>query len=308
MISLVADVGGTHTRLALAGPEFGITAMRRFRNGDFGDFRDLLQAYRSEEPLPDLTGACFAIAGPVAGGRAQLTNGTWVFDAAALGDALSAPVRLVNDLVALGHALQDLSSDQMHVIRPVSPPTQNDRALVVGIGTGFNICQVLQDPGGARVLAAELGHASLPGNLRRELETEIGRAARVFRTNEDLFSGPGLGRLHQVATDGSGIDPAALIAAAAQEPEGQAARTVDLAGRLLGLMTRELVLLYLPRAGIHFAGSAGRGLLGSPGRKAFLDAFDQTAPFPSLSAAIPLGLITDDAAGLAGAARVAVSS
>jgi glucokinase len=307
MISLVADVGGTNTRIALAGPEFGITALRRYRNSEHSGFDEVVSAYCSEEPMPELAGACIGVAGPVAGSKARLTNGNWSFDADDLSATLSAPVHLINDLAALGHAVQDLTVNQSKTIRAQPPPSRTGRALVVGIGTGFNVCQVLRCPDGSKVLTAELGHASLPGQLRKELQDVLGRASRVFQTNEDLFSGSGFSRLHRVSTDGADLEAASLIAASLGNPTGQEAQTVALIGKLLGMMTRELVFQYLPRAGIYFAGSAGCGVLDSEARTHFLTAFDQPGPLKSTMANIPFSNITDDAAGLTGAARVAAS-
>lgn len=307
MVVLVADVGGTITRMGLAGPEFGITALRRYDNKEHRSFDEILQIYRAEEPLPDLTGACIAVAGPETGPQARQTNTGWTLEAETLQATLSAPVRLINDLAALGHALPDLTADQLHMVRPEPALSAEGRALVVGLGTGLNACQVLRLPAGSTVLEAELGMASLPGRLRAELQHVLGRASNVFLTNEDLFSGTGLSRLHRLLADGADLDGATLVAAAASDPGGLEAQTADLAGKLLGLMVRDLVYQYMPLAGIYFSGSVGRGLLEKVARNSFLEAFDQDVPFRSILDDVPLTIIADDAAGLIGAARVAAA-
>ena len=76
--------------------------------------------------------------------------------------------------------------------------------------------------------------------------------------------------------------------------------------RLMGLLTRELVFQYLPLGGIHFAGGVSRGILGSPARATFLETVAASGPFADLIAQVPLRLITDDAAALTGAARLAM--
>ena len=60
---LVGDVGGSNTRLALAGPEIGVTALKSFDNDSFTSLEDVLTAYRAQPDLPEFQGACIAVAG-----------------------------------------------------------------------------------------------------------------------------------------------------------------------------------------------------------------------------------------------------
>ena len=302
MTVLVADVGGTNTRVALASAG-QLVHLTRFANDAYGSFAEVLTAYARGRTLPGLRGVCVAVAGPVAGGRAELTNRNWHFDAAELAAPLPGqggiPARLINDLVALGHALPGLTAAQLDVIRAGAAQPSNDQALVAGLGTGFNTCLL---KGGA-VVEAELGHASLPLAIAEELRAQIGDAAGGFRTNECLFSGRGLSRLHQILSgqERRGQD---ILADYATGGDPQAAATVTLTARLLGLFARELVFQYLPFRGIHFAGGAARGILGSAARAEFLSAFEADGRFADHLDRVPVRLIADDAAALSGAARL----
>ncbi|MGC1260378.1 MAG: glucokinase, partial [Jannaschia helgolandensis] len=56
---LVADVGGTNTRVAMA--EGGIVlpdTIRRYSNRDFANLAPVLRQYRVDLPGPDPVGAC----------------------------------------------------------------------------------------------------------------------------------------------------------------------------------------------------------------------------------------------------------
>ena len=313
MTVLAADVGGTNTRLALVGPEAGRPEAARYENRGFSSFYEVLARYCAEHPLPPLGGCCVAIAGPVTSDRARLTNLDWSIDAASIASALPValpgPVVLVNDLFALGHSLGGLRPDQLLQIRaPDHGGAPNDQALVVGMGTGFNICLVRTGRAGALVSGAELGHASLPTSVGAALSAAIGGAADRFSRIEDLFSGRGLARLYHVFSDGALLGGAQILAAYGAGRRGPAAQSVELAARLLGIMAQELVFQYLPLAGIHFAGGAARGILGSQARAVFLRAFDTPVPFGDLIGQVPLRLITDDTAALSGAARHAVAA
>ncbi|MDP5218658.1 glucokinase [Ruegeria sp. 2205SS24-7] len=304
MSVLVADVGGTNARLAMV--RDGIpTAIKRYDNDSHSSFYEVLQAYRDSIDSPPVEACCVAVAGPVNADHARLTNRDWDFDVDDLRSVLGGPkhVRLTNDLVALGYALPHLRAEQLDEIRPVPGPAANDQALVAGAGTGFNACLLK----GTTVVEAELGHVSLPVSVADVLRAELGGAAERFETNEDLFSGRGLARLHQ-AISGTQMSGPQILEQFAQSPGGcEAQRTVLLSARLLGILTREMVLQYLPLAGIHFAGGAARGILGSSAVSTFLAAFEQDGVLADQVARVPIRLIADDAAALIGAAHFVTS-
>lgn len=302
---LVGDVGGTNTRFALV--ENGRPGkVARYANDDFADFTSLLTAFVADHALGSLTDARIAVAGPVTGAQARLTNRDWVFRPKDIAQALpggGARVQLVNDLVALGHALPALCKDQQSLLRaPKSDKGTNGQALVVGLGTGFNVCQVLTTSSGTHVLGAELGHASLPTRLKHTLANLLPDAGQGFATNEDLFSGRGLERLHAARTARTETARNIVDSAAA---DTETLNSVTLAASLLGQLTRELVFQYLPLGGIYFAGTVARGVLKSGARQAFLDAVACDGPFADLVVRAPLHLITDDGAALTGLARMA---
>jgi glucokinase len=312
MTVLVADVGGTNTRIALIGEGRQISGLKRYENDLFPSFDDVLARYTSDHNLPHtLSGCCIAAAGPVTSTQAKLTNRCWTFDAADIAKTLSVGrVYLINDLAALGYCLPDLSADQVSVVRPPRGATQpNTQALVAGIGTGFNVCQVKTTRDGPVVLEAELGHACLPSSVSAALAEALGsqQAAAPFATNEDLFSGPGLSRLYHVLSDGDEKSGQQILTSYDLTIRDPAAITTELAARLLGLFTRELVFQYLPFGGLSFAGGVARGILGSAAQKVFLETLNAPGPFADHIALVPIKLITDDAAALFGAARYAHS-
>ncbi|MFK7753086.1 MAG: ROK family protein [Sedimentitalea sp.] len=302
MTRLVADIGGTNTRLALVDDTGALHAQMRLANDDFDGIKAVLQHFTAHHPAR-INAACLAIAGPVAGTRAQLTNRGWSFDRASLSEQLGgAKLRFVNDLAALGYALPSLNAAQVQAFGArCDTDALNDQALVVGVGTGFNICLVKGDPVAPAVIEAELGHASLPACVADALGDIIGARTRAFPTIEDLFSGRGLTRLDAMVTGEQGRDGADMLRAYG---EGAPVAAVDHVAQLLGLMARQLVFAYRPARGIFFAGSVARGVLGSQAQSAFLRAFATPGAFADLIAATPLNVITDDAAALTGAARV----
>jgi glucokinase len=306
MTILIADVGGTNSRLALVSEGVPHSVMR-FTNRDFASFYDILAGFCSGRDLGDLAAVYLAIAGPVTPTRAQLTNLNWQFETGEIAAALptNVPVHLVNDLVALGHSLAGLQADQLSVVKPSGAMQTNNQSLVLGLGTGVNICLVkdVGDTQPAVVIEAEQGHASLPQSVWSVLHDEVGDAARQINTTEELFAGRGLSRLYGIVTCGEERPGAEIAADYGQDM--RSTRTIDLSARLLGIYAREMVFQYLPLGGIHLAGSVARGILGTNARASFLKEFDATGPFSDLIDQVPVKVITDDAAALVGVARYA---
>lgn len=291
-LHLVADVGGTNCRLAVADAT-GVRAdtVRRFRNDNYDSFGALAAGYVAEHP--ELTTAAIAIAGPVGKGEGRLTNRNWHFDAQALAAELSLQeVFLLNDLEALGHAICVLEGDSLTHLSG-TPAPQEPQAVVVGLGTGFNAA-LTHRPSGV-VFSAEMGHARLPHSVEA-IVAEAAGDDDIFDTVEHLLSGKGLAKLHRART-GHGCDPEHVEAA-----EG-GVETLQIAARALGALVREVAYLYLPEGGIYFNGSLARTLLSGATRDLALAPLLQEAGFDGRLAQIPTYLLNDDASALHGCAH-----
>ena len=296
MTILVADVGGTNCRFALGDKGAAPHALARLANDAHPDFTSALETYLAAQGRPGLTAACFAVAGPVSHGKADLTNRGWHFDAAGLSDRLGVPVRLINDLAALGHALPGLADTGSLPVwtPPASISNPNGQRLVLGLGTGVNASLV----SGATVLEAEAGHQSLPLSVARWLAPHVPDPGIPFPSTEELFAGRGLARLDGLL-HGTPRDGAAIIAAhAVGNP--QAGATLDLFARCMGAWAQDVALQYLPRAGLFLAGSVARGVIEAGFAPAFTAAFTGPHRFPDLVQGVPVRLLTDDMAALAG--------
>ena len=296
MTILVADVGGTNCRFALGDKGTAPRALARLANDAHPDFASALDTYLTAQGHPPLTAACFAVAGPVSHGKAELTNRGWHFDAAHLSTRLGVPVRLINDLAALGHALPGLAETGSQPVwtPPASIANPNGQRLVLGLGTGVNASLVA----GTTVLEAEAGHQSLPLSVARLLAPHMPDPGDPFPSTEELFAGRGIARLHGLM-HGTPLDGPAMIAAhAAGNP--QASATLDLFARCMGVWAQDVALQYLPRDGLFLAGSVARGVIEAGFAPAFVAAFIGPHRFPDLVQSVPVRLLTDDMAALSG--------
>ena len=118
-LSLVADVGGTNTRVALAnGAELLTDTVRKYKNADYAGLGAVLKTYLSDEPV-DCAGAAVAIAGPVRDGRGTLTNLDWSVDPEMLAQVTRAEtVAVLNDLQAQGRDIIHLEIGQPDFATP----------------------------------------------------------------------------------------------------------------------------------------------------------------------------------------------
>ncbi|MCQ0969193.1 glucokinase (plasmid) [Paracoccus sp. TK19116] len=302
MAMLLGDVGGTNARLALArNGQIDRATITRYRGDDYSRFDDVIGRFLSEQDQPRISAVCIAVAGPVSGGRAELTNRDWSFSDEALARMTDADqVRLINDLTALGYATPTLTGEGLATLRDApADRARNGQALVVGLGTGFNVCAVRALPGGTiTAMEAEEGHTNLPANIMARLLTEIGPAATAaFFSTEETFAGRGLSRLHALRT---GTDPvrSEVIAEALAKGDQEAAATYDLFAELLGLLLRELALRFMPLEGLFLAGSVGRGMADRIALvEAAMLAEDYMRHIPQNT---PIHLIRDDMAALQG--------
>lgn len=302
MAMLLADVGGTNARLAIArNGQIDAATVTRYRGEDYASFDQVVQQFLTEQDQPRITGVCVAVAGPVSGGRAQLTNRDWSMSEDGLARLTDADhVRLINDLTALGYATPALRGDGLDLLRSAPESrARNGQSLVVGLGTGFNVCAVRVLPGGAiTCMEAEEGHTHLPANIMHRLHDDIGGQARAaFFSTEETFAGRGLSRLHALRT---GTEPVRSehIAEAAMAGEPAADATYTLFAELFGLLCRELALRFMPLEGIFLAGSVARSMAHRMDQ--FEPAFLRDDYMRDIPENCPIFLIRDDMAALHG--------
>lgn len=298
MAILLADVGGTNARMALARDgALDRTSITRYRGEDHASFDDVVTAYLARMGHPSIAAVCVAVAGPVWGHEARLTNRDWDFSEQRLCDLTGAPrARLINDLIALGYATPTLDGGMLRAAAGGAPP--NGQRLVVNAGTGFNVCAVKVLPGGGiACLEAEEGHTRLPLAIAEPLRAALGDKAAQIDSVEELFAGRGLARLHALRT-GTAAARAEVVTDAAATGDGPARATLELYARLFGLLCRELALRFMPMDGLFLTGSVARTCAD---RFAIFEAAFLSDPLMArIPQAVPVGVIRDDMAALHG--------
>lgn len=258
---IVADVGGTYARLALAdvvpGQAPRIRNLRRFACAEFPSLAAILAAFRASQHLAPST-AVVAIAGLLEGDHLVNTNLPWPVSVAdTRRDAGLATLDLINDFEAVAYAIPHVAADTLVALN--GEPADGNRwpALVLGPGTGLG--GALRFEAGARaVLASEAGHAALGAGTALELQVlqqMLGRWDHV--DNERILSGSGLMNLYPCLCGIRGVEsqwttPEALIAAA-HAGDALAVETMEVFCGWLGSLAGDLAVTFGARS-VYLAG------------------------------------------------------
>lgn len=162
--AIVADIGGTHARFALASldPDDRVELHKTttLRADEFPEFQSAWETFRDGigQPLPDTV--VLAVAAPVQDDLVQLSNNAWTFLQSRLAtDMGMRQVKVINDFEAIGHAVAGAAPDRLqHLAGPVLPPQQDRTVTIVGPGTGLGVACLSLREDGYRVQPTEGGH------------------------------------------------------------------------------------------------------------------------------------------------------
>lgn len=316
---LAADIGGTKTLLQLSYRSGEIILQQRYENSAFVSFETLLTDFFENVPeacLP-VTTSCFAVAGPVFGNTAKVTNLPWTLQV----DVLLAQfpisnLSLINDFVAIGHGVEALTAADLMTLQAGQPEPHKPRAII-GAGTGLGQAYMTPYSDGWHVWPTEGGHtdfAPLNSN-QQQLFTALSQQWSHV-SYERLISGMGLATIydffcHQAAQPNSldkQQDIASQISLLAHQQDAVAVTTLQELIRLYGAQAGNLALTVLPKNGLYIAGGIAMKNLPFFQTDDFISAFVAKGRMQPLLETIPVYLITDASIGLKGASVVAAKA
>lgn len=310
---LAADIGGTKTLLQVSSGDGEVLCQQRFVSSEFVSFDDLLAGFLNSLPadyLP-IDAACLAVAGPVAGRTAKVTNLPWQIDADAL--LVSLPIkhiRLLNDFAAVGEGIACLNADDLSILQAGKADLSAPRA-VIGAGTGLGQAFMTPAADAWQVWATEGGHTDFaPTDALQQQLLDYLSQQYVHVSYERLVSGMGLVNIYRFLSDlqqtESRLDVAADMPAQISElarlNDPLARQTMALFVDIYGAQAGNLALTVMPRGGLYLAGgiASKNQPLFTDGR--FIKAFLAKGRMQSLLETIPVYLIYSSETGLRGAA------
>jgi glucokinase len=304
-VVLLADIGGTNSRLALAGTDGRPAHTLIIKNDSVPNLEGAIARYLAESDARP-NAAVLAVAGPLEGEEVALTNRAWRFRPGELARRFGfAKLRVVNDFEAIAWALTRLTAADAHPLGPPLPARPGVRA-VLGPGTGLGVAALVPVDGRWQVLASEGGHASFGPQTTDELEIFAALLHEHGSVNaETILSGPGLPRLLRAVDPRSQASTPEAVVANALAGEPAALVTVQLFVQLLGRFAGGLALTFKAVGGVYIAGGVASRLGKLLDAEAFRAAFDAHPPYQALLASIPIWMMTRSEPGLLGCAVLA---
>ncbi|HVE49932.1 MAG TPA: glucokinase [Casimicrobiaceae bacterium] len=314
---LASDIGGTHARFMLVrseGEALYPLVEATLAVADHATLEDAGAAFLSSQGKVRVDRACLAVAGPIEGRRARLTNAAWRIDADRFAAALGiAHVRLHNDFEAAASGIGELDRSGLVSIQE-APPTEDGMRVVIGAGTGLGVAYLLPGRPSARIIAGEGGHAAFAPANDRQMDLRAFIARETVRvTNEHVLSGAGLVRLYAFASKASELpdevrsDGAAAVSRRARSGDRAAADALRLFVEVFGSVAGDHALSVLATGGVFIAGGIAPRLADRFASNEFLSAFRDKAGHAALMRRMPVALVRDARLGLLGAARLALT-
>jgi glucokinase len=319
---LAGDIGGTNARLAYFQPQNGhlrLVSERIFPSREHKELGEIVTRFLDESTTrPDA--ACFGIAGPVRNGRVETSNLPWVIEQSILASQIRLPATLlINDLEAIAWGIGGLDHSDLVPLNQVTGTVIGNQA-VIAPGTGLGEAGLFWDGTRHYVFASEGGHTDFAP--RGDLQIELLRflSARFGHVSyERILSGPGLVNVYEflrdtgvgkssldLAADAERRDPAAAISAAALEgTDPVAEHALEVWISVCGAEAANLALKVMATGGLFLAGGIAPKILPKLRGTWFMQAFLDKGRLRSLVESIPVYVVTNEKAGLLGAARCA---
>jgi glucokinase len=310
--ALIADIGGTNARFALAMDDGRVTQTRVLACADYADPAAAAQAFLADvQPEIQPTIGAFGVASAVSGDRIDLTNHCWSFSTKDMRERIGLDrLRVINDVEAMTLSVPHLGdTDIAHI--GSGEPVPGAPIAAVAPGTGLGAAALIRDSEGKWIaVASEAGHAS--ATAVREREAAIIDAIRRRFGNvsvERVVSGPGLVNLYDAICEIDNAQVETITEPAKIAHRGRSGEcpccveALKMFSALFGTFAGDMALTFCARGGVFIGGGVvlklGAGFDGA----AFRRRFEDKGRFSDYLRAIPTYLITHETPALVGLAH-----
>jgi len=319
---LAADIGGTKTLFQLSSQQGELIFEKEYVSQQYASFDLVLVEFLGQDEIKEhqVNSACFAVAGPVSGRNANVTNLPWTLNADALESQFELQhVHLCNDFEAVAYGISCLNDDDLFTLQQGEEDKLAPRAII-GAGTGLGQALLLPDGDKWKVVATEGGHTDFAPTDRLQthlLEHLIERFGHV--SYERVVSGVGLVTIYEflrayqqcdenedlrqaMINDDAG---AAISRFAADHSDPLASQALDMFIQIYGAQAGNLALTVSPRAGVYLAGGIAAKNLERFKNGLFIQAFNAKGRMQPLMERIPVRIVLQPKVGLLGARLLA---
>ncbi|MBB1086983.1 glucokinase [Lysobacter sp. SG-8] len=320
--ALLADIGGTNARFALASPDAAhpdimAGSMRIHPVAGFASLAEAASHYLAEMDAMPRRGV-FAVAGPIEDGEARITNHPWTISATDMRDALGLDeVELVNDFTAQAMAVTALATGDTVSLGGAAwgglEAGGDHTYAVLGAGTGLGVGGLLRRDGRYHPLQTEGGHSSFAPCNDEEIEVLRYLAGAFPRvSNERLLSGSGLVNLHRALSHVHGRAPEVLeprdITARAAAGDPACLHSIEVFCAIFGAVAGDLALTLGAWDGVFLTGGLVPRLMPWLPGSAFRSRFEEKGRLAPALSRVPAIAVVHHQPGLLGAAAMSVAT
>jgi glucokinase len=306
-LELVADIGGTNARFALADPTSAqprLLHAQSLANADYGSLQHAAEHYLDGVGFRPRR-AAIALACPVDADEIRLTNRAWSFSREALRQSLGLDeLHLLNDFGAVAWSVPALRDDDRVALYGPAPSRLQGPVSVLGPGTGFGV-GLLVDAGDGhwQAVATEGGHVSFAPQDDEEEAIARWLQARHGRVSwERLLSGNGLASIDAVLRGRAEVpDPAVVVAAALAGHDRVSRQALAQFCAILGSVAGDVALIHGART-VMVAGGIVPRFVPFLRSSAFRERFLAKGRFAAYLESVAIQVITHPQPGLLGAA------
>lgn len=305
---LVADIGGTNARFAIADLEtLALSDIEEFQCARHSSLSEAMRAYVDRLDDPPLE-AAIAVAGPVVEERVNLTNSAWSFSRAELCSRSGLnSVLVLNDIQALALSVPTLDASDLHRIGG-SEAEQTATKLVLAAGTGMGAATLVWT--GAKWLAVpgEGGHISFAAHTQRDRDLiDLLYADRPHVPVDRVVSGPGLAKLYQGLAELDGVNaevlpPNDVLSRGLSHSDAIAEEALELYITWLGRFAGDVALMAGARGGVYIGGGLAPRMVDALSTGLFRRSFDEKGQMKGYLEPIPVYVILAKFPALKGAA------
>ena len=306
---VVADIGGSHARFALADVENGqVTNLGdavTFRTVEHASLQTAWTTFGDQLGRALPRDAAIAVACPITGEMLKLTNNPWIIRPALIGGRLGLDrFTLINDFGAIGHAVVRVGREHLtHLCGPDIQLPEQGVISIVGPGSGLGVAHVLRRDGRNHVIECEGGHIDFAPVDEIE-DIILARLRKRYRrvSAERVVSGSGLANIYEglAAIEGRSVEPGddkSLWTAALTGTDSLAVAALDQFCLALGSFTGDIALAHGASA-VVIAGGLGLRIAHLLPSSGFAGRFAAKGRFESRMAAVPVKVITHPQPGL----------
>ena len=312
---LIADIGGTNARFALADDEKpGFSQEQTLQCADFPSVEDAISQYLENIGATSPAVICLAAAGPVVDQHIKVTNNHWLLAVDDLSDAFSTDaVRLMNDFEAIAYSVPALGEDDCLPVGLPDPrplPEGDYSVAIVGPGTGLGSVGLRRHGNELIPIASEASHGGFAPETRVQLDVLVALREEFDRvSSERLVSGSGLENIYWALGQIHGLKLPKLSAreifSAAQESDEHGLEAVTLFFEVLGQFAGNYALALSANDGVYIAGGIVPRYPELFLNSRFRSGFESKGRHRAIMERIPTQLIVHPQPGLLGASYVA---